>query len=172
MKRNALLIMTAILACLSSCDRKQPNPNEGPKVEENPYLTAETETFAIDFPRSWTVDTLRNIIRPFAACSSNEQQVLIVSTILHDDKSLEEFTDERIAAYTEQYRGFHLLEREVKDSTSFLRYETSDVEAGYHQYTIMRIDKHDTHFYGTDCVYETEAEKDTADYILKSMKFK
>ena len=167
MKKSLVLGISFALVYFSSCDF-----NTSKKlVELSPYIENKTDVFTIESPRSWEVDSVQTVIRPFAAMSQNEQQFVIVATVLHNDRSVEEFADERVAAYEEQYRGFKLIDITSEENTVFLRYETSDEEVGYHQYTIMRIDKHDSHFYGTDCTYESNLEKDTAEYILKSMKF-
>lgn len=163
MKKSIQLLSMIALLFLSSCNLKL-------KEESPVYMTFENDSFSVQYPKGWETAINEYPVRPFSAASGN--QIAIISTRLIDDISIDSFVSSRIQDFEEHQWGFHLLEKSVGANEAFLHYENRD--DANHEFigTYMRIIAYKSKFYGIDCIYGNDAEKDTAENIVRSLTFK
>ncbi len=161
MKKIILFLTSLSLLALSSCFTQK---------EESPYAKYESDVFSIEYPKGWEMEVNSYPFRPFSAAS--DKQIVVVATRLIGDTPLDSFVAERINFFQENYWGFRLISQKVEGDNAIIHYANEDDATGDHLGTIMRIAMHDTHFYGIDCSYETDAEKDTVEHLINSFSFK
>ena len=70
-----------------------------------------------------------------------------------------------------QLVGFNLVSKEVNGDEAIIRYYTIDEDSPKIE-TVMKILKGKEHFYGADCSYDNEAQKDTVEHIISSFKLR
>lgn len=156
MKKLFILALSVVALLFYSCGDK--------KVPYN-YTTHHGKEFSIDYPSNWTSEVNVHPVAPFVAYS--DYQTIRVGTRLIGGISLDSFVNERIENFEILLVGFNLVNKEVNGDEAIIRYYTEDEESPKIE-TIMKIIKGKEHFYGADCSYDSEAQKDTVEHIINS----
>lgn len=162
--KKTILAATAILMLLfAACDKKE---------QVSGYSKHESEVFSLEYPTSWDTVLYIRPFQPFMASSPSEEQVLVMATRLINGMSLDSFVEERVNAFQniEEWR-FELVEKNVKDGKATIHYTMHNENTSEKFGTIMNIYTNGDLFYGIDCMYENDTQKDTVEHILNSVKF-
>lgn len=160
MKKTFIFTLGILALLFYSCGDK--------KVPYN-YSTHNGKEFSIDYPTNWTSEIEAFPVAPFVAYS--DYQTIRVGTRLIGDVSLDSFVTERIENFEVQLVGFNLVSKEVNGDEAIIRYYTIDEDSPKIE-TVMKILKGKEHFYGADCSYDNEAQKDTVEHIISSFKLR
>lgn len=139
----------------------------GDKKAPYNYSTHKGIEFSINYPTNWTSEIEKYPVAPFVAYSND--QTIRVATRLIGETSLDSFVNERIENFEILYDGFNLISKEVNENEAVIHYYTAS-EGSPKIETMMKIIKGKEHFYGADCSFENEAQKDTVEQIINSFK--
>ena len=163
-KKSSILISAFVIMLLASCGcgKKQKTADA--------YTTFENDVLMLEYPKTWETEIAPYPFRPFAAASVGGSQFVAIGTRLIDGVSIDSFAADRIRNFEENQWGFKLISKEINNDEAKIRYVNEDETR--HIGTYMRIIRHGELFYGIDCSYETEAEKDTVERIVNSLRFK
>lgn len=164
MKKEFILALSFFALLFYSCGDKKVSYEE-----KKAYSTHKDAEFTIDYPTHWMSEINMHRVAPFVAYSDN--QTVRVATRLIEEVSLDSFVNERIENFEIIYSGFNLISKEVKGDEAIIRYYTVDENAPKIE-TTMKILKGKEHFYGADCSYDNEAQKDTVEHIISSFKLR
>jgi hypothetical protein len=162
--RKTILAATAILMFfLAACDKKEQNSG---------YSKHESEVFSLEYPTSWDTVLYIRPFQPFMASSPSEEQVLVMATRLINGVSLDSFVTDRINAFqnVEDWQ-FELVEKKIEGNKASIHYTLQNEYTSEKFGQLMNIYVHGEHFYGIDCRYENDAQKDTVQHIMNSVIF-
>ncbi len=160
MKKSFLFLTVIVMVFVSSCEKTS---------QEGAYIKYESDTLSIEYPKSWETELYSYSFRPFVAASND--QIITTGVRKKQDVTLDSFVVERINSFESTQWGFRLLEKEVKDGRAVIKY-VNEADGQVKLGTIMHIYDYGDSFYGIDCIYETDQQKDTAEYIMNSIKLK
>ena len=169
MKKIIYAVAVSALLIMASCGKKS---NDAYTTYKGEYQGLK---FTVEYPKTWNLE--HNPNKPFCLFEAvsitpysedSLYQCVEMSTRVQQGMTLDSFVNERIDFFS-QFEGFKLLEKEVNENESCFRYEIADEKSSMG--TLMRIIARDDRFYGIDCSYMNNSQKDTVDYMIKSLKF-
>ncbi len=164
MKKSIIIFSAALMLISVGC-------------KENAYKTYENPTFHIEYPKTWDAEDSIFEVLPFAAYGPTQMVAIrtrLLDSVPEEERNLDAFAQSRITDFEQNIVDFNLQQLEKVEDGVILHYSSGKKESETSNYyeTLMKLTMKGNKFYGISCEAANDAEKDTADHIVRSFCLK